>query len=402
MAVPLVRLPELQFPSNALLNFEPLNNALTERNRINELNIRNQIEENRFGRQHALERNRFGLEERRTGFEQERLRLQQEEANRQNQERESIRLGNTAFGIRNIADPVERRIRTERLLSNPGIRDLLTRNGITVTPSDELNVGGGHGAALDFLINQVQDARTRYAPQIVHGAPGTGFFEMQTGPSGTRLNPVARVPERTPPLSDTALDNLTTQGTNLSNLRRLTDTWSNDYTVPGWAGVVGMGDARNWAGRTFSNASANAQSAAQWWQDYQNSYELVRRHGMFGSALTATEMRAWQAANITPNMTPDAIRRNLAAQRQIAEAVAIRGARARLAQGQPVGPIAQALGIDPRVLTGEQPPTTTQPPPTTTTTPPPNQPPQPGTVIRGYRFRGGDPARAENWERVGG
>jgi len=51
--------------------------------------------------------------------------------------------------------------------------------------------------------------------------------------------------------------------------------------------------------------------AAEWWKNYKKESELIERHGLFGSALTAGEATSWRAADIQPWMDEDAVARNL-------------------------------------------------------------------------------------------
>lgn len=51
--------------------------------------------------------------------------------------------------------------------------------------------------------------------------------------------------------------------------------------------------------------------AANWWKDYAKNTQLIERHAMFGSALTASEKSAWRDADIAPGMSPRLIQENL-------------------------------------------------------------------------------------------
>lgn len=54
-----------------------------------------------------------------------------------------------------------------------------------------------------------------------------------------------------------------------------------------------------------------------WWSDYKANYELVTRHGLFGSALTKNESNEWKKASINADMSPDQISKNLAKMQEI-------------------------------------------------------------------------------------
>lgn len=50
---------------------------------------------------------------------------------------------------------------------------------------------------------------------------------------------------------------------------------------------------------------------AGWWGDWKGFYENITRNGLFGSALTAPEIKQWKKANITESMNADTVRRKL-------------------------------------------------------------------------------------------
>lgn len=58
---------------------------------------------------------------------------------------------------------------------------------------------------------------------------------------------------------------------------------------------------------------------ARWWADYDLLYTLGTRNKLFGSALTDSEIKAWEGANISPNSPPDVIERGLKTLMEIAD-----------------------------------------------------------------------------------
>ncbi len=64
--------------------------------------------------------------------------------------------------------------------------------------------------------------------------------------------------------------------------------------------------------------SDDQQEQVNWWKKYRQIYELGTRNELFGSALTAQEIKAWEAANIGPNSPPEQIRAGLQIMRQVA------------------------------------------------------------------------------------
>jgi hypothetical protein len=129
MTVPLVRINPLEYPSNALLNFAPLNNALMQNRRAQEFDATleeqrlqhdqaNQLAQSRLG----LDRDRMGLETERLGIERGRFGLAQQAEARTEEDRRNTALANLGSTISSITDPTARRSAWERLvMSNPAI-----------------------------------------------------------------------------------------------------------------------------------------------------------------------------------------------------------------------------------------------------------------------------------------
>lgn len=83
------------------------------------------------------------------------------------------------------------------------------------------------------------------------------------------------------------------------------DSYSSNY---------GLGNVQNALGRLgLSN-----EDQANWWQQYAEQRNLIRNQ-LFGSALTAAEQRAFDEANITPNMDPKQVRLRLGQQAEAAQ-----------------------------------------------------------------------------------
>jgi hypothetical protein len=81
-------------------------------------------------------------------------------------------------------------------------------------------------------------------------------------------------------------------------------------------GAIGEGTLTNIIGKKFGTEGMKDQ--ARWWADYDLLYTLGRRNELFGSALTDSEIRAWEGANISPNSPPDVIERGLRTLSEIA------------------------------------------------------------------------------------
>lgn len=102
----------------------------------------------------------------------------------------------------------------------------------------------------------------------------------------------------------------------------LVSTWKDDYAV-GEGDLPLSGDLTNWLGRKFEGKVPDEWTEkANWWQGYKENADLVRRHELFGSALTKTEQAQYEQAMIAPNDGPKTTKNKLAIQQRLANKVA--------------------------------------------------------------------------------
>jgi len=118
---------------------------------------------------------------------------------------------------------------------------------------------------------------------------------------------------------------------------------------PEYAGykVKAVGELANMAGRNLPSSMVpeNVAKGADWWQGYDR-YKNVIRNDLFGSALTKSEIAAFESADITPGMDPGIIQKNLARQRTIIETGLQRKASAMVEAGYEPAAIGKAYGLD--------------------------------------------------------
>lgn len=97
-------------------------------------------------------------------------------------------------------------------------------------------------------------------------------------------------------------------------LVRVIGGWKPEYGTD-W-GAVGAGSMVNALGKLGGTDAMQDQS--RWWADYDLMYTLGRRNKLFGSALTDSEIKAWEGANISPNSPPEVIEKGLRTLAEIA------------------------------------------------------------------------------------
>lgn len=95
-----------------------------------------------------------------------------------------------------------------------------------------------------------------------------------------------------------------------NNVVNMIGTFDSDYANPTDMPFTGSGS--NFLAANVGGLSTESMKERQaWWSDYKSNYELVTRHGLFGSALTRAESAEWKKASINENMTPEQIQTNL-------------------------------------------------------------------------------------------
>ena len=140
------------------------------------------------------------------------------------------------------------------------------------------------------------------------------------------------------PLTDTAQKRLSTLATPAKELEQLHG--SAPSKVGGY-GAAFIGDTVNML--KLKVIGDDPEGEAQWWQRYDATANL-QRNVLFGSALTAHEIAAWNKAMVNTGMLPEAIKANLARQAAIAKIVASRAAHSLAAQGANPSAIEAEIG----------------------------------------------------------
>ncbi len=136
---------------------------------------------------------------------------------------------------------------------------------------------------------------------------------------------------------------LAKEGGQLEHVRGFETSFKPDFA--GWKSDA-AGNLANQAGRNLpeSIVGKTRAEAASWWQDYDR-YKNVVRHGLYGASLTANEQKAFTSADITPGMTPDQVKRNLATQKKVIEGSIRREGRALIGSTYDKSAISRAYGV---------------------------------------------------------
>ena len=184
----------------------------------------------------------------------------------------------------------------------------------------------------------------------------------------------------------------------------------------------------NWI-NSVNPLATDAQIKSQsFWRDYNKQGVLVERHGLFGAALTATEKEEWDKSDINPSMSPKAAREAIISRRdfmarKMHKAVKVLASKYdnqqlrdffKLPQDADLSDPATYAervknGIDiasgiPKDVPAEaaEKPAMMDPSASPKEEAAPTAPPKAGGLSQdgAYRFKGGNPNDAKNWEEV--
>lgn len=135
-------------------------------------------------------------------------------------------------------------------------------------------------------------------------------------------------------LPQPAVTSLSNAGKSVETSQRLLRTFKDDY-----GNKTITGDLSNTTKRIFGDDTGQAQ----WWQDMEQAQNMTR-HELFGSALTATELAAWNKTSINPRMDAAQIKENLKRRAEIEARAASKLARSYEVAGYSKDQIRELLG----------------------------------------------------------
>lgn len=135
-------------------------------------------------------------------------------------------------------------------------------------------------------------------------------------------------------LPQPAVTKLAGAGDAVETSKRLLTTFKDNY-----GNKTIAGDLSNTTKRIFGDDTGQAQ----WWQDMEQAQNRTR-HELFGSALTATELAAWNKTSVNPRMDSKQIKENLTRRAEIEARAASKLARSYEAAGYSKDQIRELLG----------------------------------------------------------
>lgn len=182
------------------------------------------------------------------------------------------------------------------------------------------------------------------------------------------------------PLPGAALKSITEVRDTANTIDRLATSFKPEYAEKG---VMGIGADASLAAKGVMGTD---KDAVEWWKNYRKQAELVERHAMFGAALTPGEQGSWRSADISPGMHPDVIARNLKTRQALTARMLDTTRQDLIDAGHSEQRVNAIAGRGPAAgSTGN---TAAKAGPAV------------GTVQAGYRFKGGNPADQNSWEKV--
>lgn len=183
------------------------------------------------------------------------------------------------------------------------------------------------------------------APEYKDVPPGHTLYRMNGQGGGPQVGPQAVVttPQKPREMSVEDIRKLQEEGSKFNNLTGFVKDFRDEYA----GATYGLGDAKNLMGRTLPDWAVDpkAQQGAMYWQKYDR-YKNVVRNELYGSALTPSEQRAFEQADVNNTMNPKVIRENLKTQQTIVETALKRRAAAMVSENFRPETIAKTYGMD--------------------------------------------------------
>lgn len=193
----------------------------------------------------------------------------------------------------------------------------------------------------------------RYTPEeaVAAGYPaGSVVMVDSDGNEDLKFKPESKDQPGGKALLQGTVEKLTKDAGRRDNLVSMSATFKDEF-----AGNKVGGSTENLLGRMGADKVGLAtEGQSDWWQRYDKHKNEVRNE-LFGASLTASEQAAFEAADVTPNMHPDRIRKNLKTQQEIIEKGLRRKGRTWAAQGYNRDAIQEAIGISLDEAAAEQP-----------------------------------------------
>jgi hypothetical protein len=178
-------------------------------------------------------------------------------------------------------------------------------------------------------------------PQYKSVSQGDTLY--QTGGVGQPPRAVVTTPPKPREMSVEDIRKLQDEGAKFNNLTGFVKEFKDEYA----GAMYGLGDTRNLMGRTLPDWAVDpkVQQASIYWQKYDR-YKNVVRNELYGSALTPSEQKAFEQADINNTMNPKVIRENLKTQKDIVETALKRRASAMVSENFRPETIAKTYGMD--------------------------------------------------------
>jgi hypothetical protein len=120
------------------------------------------------------------------------------------------------------------------------------------------------------------------------------------------------------------------EGKKASKYMSIFNRWQPDYIAELPFGPAAS--VENWAARSMGVGNV---AQGEWWSDYKSMYENVKRHGLFGAALTGTELAEWKKAEIQPTDTAEQVQSKLNTQKRVVQFEIAKSARTALHKWDP-------------------------------------------------------------------
>lgn len=186
-----------------------------------------------------------------------------------------------------------------------------------------------HGAQMQRLDDQSQIGKMTAAETARHNKEQEAI-ERERIKALEAIAAIKATGKTGKPLSQKEAFDLEDLNERLGNTRDYLSKFKDNY-----AGMGMLGDPKMWAAKKLGSwAPQDAQDTANWWADVRMNITNIMRNKIFGSALSAHEKAAWEAADkLTPASDPRVVRATLQRATDLLEKRLARHALFRIGEG---------------------------------------------------------------------
>ena len=156
---------------------------------------------------------------------------------------------------------------------------------------------------------------------------------------------IAKLKNKPKALPKHYFDDITESATEVQSLQRLRETQG--LAKPGQSSIPGVSTVETYAANNWGIGTDAAKAKADWWNDFQQRWNIAKRNASFGATLSENEKRSWDAATINPEMSEEQIAHHIDLMERSAKHSLTKKARAAIRAGYNPDEVGELMNFSP-------------------------------------------------------